>query len=433
VIAETFSRSSGLNGTLLTAADKSISHRSALFAAMAEGTSKISGYLRADDTDSTLAAIRALGAGVKVEGDSIEIEGIGLTKALPVAGAIDVGNSGTLMRLLAGWLSGQGQGSWLIDGDDSIRKRPIDRVAVPLAQLGAEITTTAGLPPFTVAGASLVAADVQMTVSSAQVKSAILIAGLLADGVTSVHESPPSRDHTERMLSEQGAELEITDDGTTRTISIQSCDSLRAVDRVVPGDPSSAAFLLVAALLVPGSQVTVRNVCLNPGRIGLFRILKRMGAQIDGLPAVDPDPLGAEPIGDLTARSSSLLATDVGRDEVPSAIDELPLFALAACFAEGTSTVTGAEELRVKETDRIQTVVDGLEGLGARITAQPDGFTVVGGTGISGGTINSWGDHRLAMLGAVAGLASDSAVTVEDFGAASVSYPKFATDITSLA
>ena len=431
--SETFSCSDGLNGSLLTAADKSISHRSALFAAMAAGTSRIDGYLRADDTNSTLAAIQALGAGVRVDGDSIEVEGIGLTGARSVAGAIDVGNSGTLMRLLAGWLAGQGQGSWMIDGDDSIRRRPIDRVAVPLAQLGAEISTTQGLPPFAVRGSKLVAADVQMTVSSAQVKSAILIAGLLANGTTSVSESPASRDHTERMLSEQGAELRITDDGSTRTISIEGCESLHAVDRIVPGDPSSAAFLLVAALLVPGSEVTVRNVCLNPGRIGLFRILQRMGAQIDGLPELDPDPLGAEPIGDLTAYSSKLVATDIERAEVPSAIDELPLFALAACFADGTSTVTGAEELRVKETDRIQTVVDGLGGLGGSITAQPDGFTVVGGTGISGGTINSCGDHRLAMLGAVAGLASDSAVTVEDFGAASVSYPKFAADIASLA
>jgi 3-phosphoshikimate 1-carboxyvinyltransferase len=261
----------------------------------------------------------------------------------------------------------------------------------------------------------------------------VLIAGLLADGVTAVSESPSSRDHTERMLSEQGAELQVTETDGTRRVAIRGCDSLRAVDRVVPGDPSSAAFLLVAALLVPGSEVTVKNVCLNPGRIGLFRILQRMGAQIDGLPNELPDLLGPEPIGDLTARSSSLVATDIGADEVPSAIDELPLFALAACFADGTSTVSGAEELRVKETDRIQTVVDGLSGLGARITSQADGFTVVGGSGITGGTINSCGDHRLAMLGCVAGLASESAVTVEDFGAASVSYPEFAADIASLA
>ena len=431
--SEIFRRSSGLNGSLLTAADKSISHRSALFAAMADGTSTITGYLRADDTNSTLAAIRALGAGVEAEGDTIKVDGVGLRGARAVDGSIDVGNSGTLMRLLAGWLCGQGQGSWLIDGDESIRKRPVDRVAVPLGQLGASISTSAGLPPFTVEGATLSAADIQMTVSSAQVKSAILIAGLLANGTTSVTEAPASRDHTERMLSEQGAELEVTESGGTRTVSISGSGSLHAVDRVVPGDPSSAAFLLVAALLIPGSEVTVRNVCLNPGRIGLFRILQRMGAEIEGLPEGLPDALGSEPIGHLTARSSSLVATEIGRDEVPSAIDELPLFALAACFAEGTSTVTGAEELRVKETDRIQTVVDGLAALGARITAQADGFTVVGGTGIAGGTINSCGDHRLAMLGAVAGLASDSHVTVEDFSAASVSYPNFAADIASLA
>ena len=428
-----FLPASGLGGSIRTAADKSISHRAALFAAMADGESRIDGYLRAADTESTLDAISALGAAVEREADSILIRGVGLRGAGPVPGGIDVGNSGTLMRLLAGWLCGQETGSWLIDGDESIRRRPVDRVARPLAAMGASIETSAGLPPFTVHGSRLTGAELLMEVSSAQVKSAALIAGLLADGDTSVIESPASRDHTERMLAEQGADLKVIDDGETRSVKVSGCDSIGAVDRVVPGDPSSAAFLLVAALLVPDSEVTVERVCLNPGRIGLFRILERMGAEIDGLPDDDPEVLGSEPIGNLTARTSVLSGTTVGADEVPAAIDELPLLALAACFANGRTLIEGAEELRVKETDRIATVVEGLSGLGADIEAQPDGFSVIGRGELRGGRISSFGDHRLAMLGAVAGLASKQGVTVENFEAAGVSYPAFADDIASLA
>jgi len=428
-----FEPSGPLAGSIRTAADKSISHRSALFAAMADGTSRIDGYLRAADTDSTLAAVAALGASVEADGGHVTIKGVGLRGAKVPAAAIDVGNSGTLMRLLAGWLAGQGSGSWRLDGDASIRKRPVDRVADPLSQLGASIDTSQGLPPFTVHGASLHSAAIDMAVASAQVKSAILIAGLLADGRTSVTEATASRDHTERMFAEQGARVTVADSEHGHIVSVDGCESLQAVDRTVPGDPSSAAFLLVAALLVPGSEVTVERVCLNPGRIGLFRILQRMGAQIDGLPDSDSAELGPEPIGALTARYSHLVATTVSEAEVPSAIDELPLLALAACFAEGTTSVSGAEELRVKETDRIETVVTGLSALGAKIEGRPDGFEIQGAEVLEGGTIDSCGDHRLAMLGAVAGLASRSGVEVVDFGAAGVSYPAFGQDIASLA
>jgi 3-phosphoshikimate 1-carboxyvinyltransferase len=428
-----FEPSGPLTGTLRTAADKSISHRCALFAAMADGTSRIEGYLRAADTDSTLAAVAALGAGVEADGGQVTITGVGLRGVQATAGAIDVGNSGTLMRLLAGWLAGQGSGSWAFDGDESIRKRPVDRVADPLSQLGASIETSQGLPPFTVHGTTLHSAAIDMAVASAQVKSAILIAGLLAEGRTSVTEVTASRDHTERMLAEQGARITVVDSVQGHTVTIEGCDSLVAVDRTVPGDPSSAAFLLVAALLVPGSEVKVERVCLNPSRIGLFRILQRMGAEIDGLPTDDSADLGPEPIGDLTARYSSLVATTVSEEEVPSAIDELPLLALAACFARGKTVVRGAEELRVKETDRIETVVNGLSALGARIEARPDGFEIEGAEMLEGGTIDSCGDHRLAMLGAVAGLASRNGVGVIDFAAAGVSYPTFPEDIASLA
>lgn len=400
---------------------------------MADGTSRIDGYLRAADTDSTLAAVATLGAGVEADGGSITITGVGLRGAQSASSTIDVGNSGTLMRLLAGWLAGQRSGSWTLDGDESIRKRPVDRVADPLTELGASIETSHGLPPFTVHGSDLHAAAIEMAVASAQVKSAILIAGLLADGRTSVTEATASRDHTERMLAEQGATVGVADSPEGHSVTIDACRSLAAVDRTVPGDPSSAAFLLVAALLVPGSEVTVERVCLNPGRIGLFRILERMGAQIDGLPEASADVLGPEPVGDLTARHSSLVATTVAADEVPSAIDELPLLALAASVAEGTTLIGGAEELRVKETDRIETVVSGLSALGAKIEGRPDGFEIEGVESLEGGSIDSCGDHRLAMLGAVAGLASRSGVEVRDFAAARVSYPAFADDIASLA
>ncbi len=428
-----FSPAGPLAGRLQTAADKSISHRAALFAAMADGTSTIEGYLRAADTDSTLEAIRALGCTVDVDGSSVRVRGVGLRGARAADGVIDVGNSGTLMRLLTGWLAGQPTGSWTVDGDESIRRRPIDRVAGPLGLMGASIATTAGLPPFTVEGSHLIGADHRMAVASAQVKSAILMAGLLADSATSVTESPPSRDHTERMLAEQGARISIVDDRTARTVTVEPCERLEPTDRTVPGDPSSAAFLVAAALIVPGSDVTVENIDLNPGRIGLFRILERMGASIDGLPESEPDPLGPEPLGSIRVRHSALKAVEVGADEVPASIDELPLLALVACFAEGTTVVTGAEELRVKESDRIEATVTGLSGLGARIEESPDGFSIDGIGRIRGGSIDSHGDHRLAMLGAVAGLASTDGVEVGDFDAAKVSYPGFAADIASLA
>ena len=400
---------------------------------MAEGTSTIDGYLRAADTDSTLAAVRALGCGVEVDGTNVRIEGVGLRGAGLVENAIDVGNSGTLMRLLTGWLAGQPQGEWRLDGDESIRRRPIDRVAAPLELMGARIDTTAGLPPFTVHGSSLVGANHRMAIASAQVKSAILMAGLLADSTTSVSESPASRDHTERMLAEQGAAISVSEVGSERTVTVEPCDRLEPTDRTVPGDPSSAAFLVAAALLVPGSDITVDDVDLNPGRIGLFRILERMGASIEGLPHSDPDPLGPEPLGSIRVTHGPLKAVEVGADEVPSSIDELPLLALVACFAEGVTTVTGAGELRVKESDRIEATVSGLSALGGRIEAAPDGFSIEGTGELRGGTIESLGDHRLAMLGAVAGLASREGVEIDDFAAAGVSYPGFAADLASLA
>ena len=433
-----FAPAAGLSGQLAAPADKSISHRAALLAAMSEGRSVIDGYLRAEDTDSTLDAIALLGAGVEASGDSVVINGVGLRGARSTGEVIDVGNSGTLMRLVTGWLAGQPSGNWRIDGDQSIRTRPIDRVADPLALMGAVIESTGGRPPFTVEARSLTAIDYTLPVASAQLKSALLIAGLIADGETVIRETPASRDHTERMLVEQGVDLTVDQlEQGGRIVRLKPVASLKSVDRRIPGDPSSAAFPLVAGLLVNNSNVSVQGVALNPTRTGLFSILGRMGARIDGLPSAEQQSgsgrLGPEPIGALISQTSALVATDVGADEIPSVIDELPLLALAACFADGTTVVSGAGELRVKETDRIASVVEGLQGLGATIEAREDGFAITGSGQLRGGTIDSRGDHRIAMLGAIAGLASEQGVTVEGFDAASVSYPNFQSDIETLA
>ena len=402
---------------------------------MADGRSVIEGYLRAADTDATLRVIAQLGAGVKVNGDSVAVDGVGLRGPKVVADGIGVDNSGTLMRLVSGWLAGQPGGSWRIDGDESIRTRPIGRIATPLTQMGATVTASDGTAPFELEGARLRAIDYELPVPSAQVKSAILIAGLLADGTTVVRENLASRDHTERMLIEQGADLEVVRENGGVRVSVAPAESLNAVDRLIPGDPSSAAFALTAALLIADANVELTNVCLNDGRTGLFRILKRMGANINWDGSSDESArsgLGPESAGSVTAGHSALVGTEVSGDEIPSAIDELPLLALAACFAEGQTIVTGASELRVKETDRIATVVNGLRGLGAQIEALEDGFVVDGGHGVKGGQIESHGDHRIAMMGAIAGLASEDGVEVVDFDAVSVSYPDFESDITSL-
>jgi 3-phosphoshikimate 1-carboxyvinyltransferase len=420
-----------LTGTVTPPADKSISHRAALFGAMSDEPVSVRNYLRAADTESTLNVVQALGAGVDDSGDELVIRGVGLhTPAEVTGGLLDVGNSGTLLRLLPGWLSGQPGGEWTLDGDDSIRRRPVDRVAGPLRQMGASIDTRdGGLPPMLVRGGSLTGIDYDMPVASAQVKTCVLIAGLLASGSTTVTEPSQSRDHTERILCR--ARVPFTREGLSMTV--QPVDELELDHVIVPGDPSSAAFLTVAACLVPNSRIVIEGMCLNWTRTGFFRIAQRMGAVIVGdLEEPGEGSETEEPIGEVDVASSPLVATEVTPEEVPLAIDELPLVGLLGCFAEGDTVVRGAEELRVKETDRIAGVVEGLNGLGANLEATDDGFVVHGGTGIEGGTIDSRGDHRLAMLGAVAGLASQSGVEVLGMDAADVSYPDFERDLRAL-
>ncbi|HUO71403.1 MAG TPA: 3-phosphoshikimate 1-carboxyvinyltransferase [Solirubrobacteraceae bacterium] len=428
-----FDPSGPLRGSLRVAGDKSVSHRAAIFGAMASEPVRISGYLDAADTNSTLAAVRRLGAIVEPRGDEVVIRGCGLREAKAPDGAIDVGNAGTLMRLLPGWLAFQAEHSFTLDGDASIRRRPVDRIAEPLRLMGARIDAREDrFPPFTVHGGPLRGIDYAPPVASAQVKSCVLLAGLMTDATT-VIEPVPTRDHTERLLLSAGAALSRTGDARSgyRT-TVGNVDELELDAVEVPGDMSSAAFLVAAGVLVPGSRLVLERIGVNWTRTGFLRILERMGAIVLG----DLEPVGGftagEPIADLDVTNGPIEGTAVEPHEVPLAIDELPLVALLGCFAEGETVVHGAQELRVKESDRIATVVDGLRGLGADIEAAADGFVVRGTGGLRGGRIDAHGDHRLALLGAVAGLASRDGVEVVGMEAAAVSYPGFADDIAML-
>jgi 3-phosphoshikimate 1-carboxyvinyltransferase len=436
-----FDPSGPLRGSLRPPADKSISHRAALIAAMGEGETRIEGYLDAADTRSTLAAVQALGAKIEVEkggagtseawGGSgtpvdgpLRVAGVGLRGA---AGArIDVGNAGTPLRLLPGWLAGQEGGGWTLDGDDSIRRRPVDRIALPLRQMGARLECREErLPPLEITGAALHGITYEMPVASAQVKSCLLFAGLLAEGETRVVEGLPSRDHSERMLAAAGAVIE-RDGGA---VIVQPAQRLEPGEIAIPADISSAAFFIVAALLIDGSEVVLEQVGVNPTRTGLLTILGRMGAEIEVEPGGER---GGEPTARLRIRPAPLRAVEVGGAEVPLAIDELPLVALAACFAEGTTTIRDAAELRRKESDRILTVATALTVLGGQVDTFEDGMEIHGAGGLRGGAIESHGDHRIAMLGAVAGLASREGVEVAGMDAAAVSYPGFEADLGSL-
>jgi 3-phosphoshikimate 1-carboxyvinyltransferase len=421
----------GLRGDLRPPTDKSISHRAAILGAMAAEPVRIRGFLDAADTNSTLRAVQHLGALVQVGADEVLVRGTGLRNAAVPDAPIDVGNAGTLLRLLPGWLAAQEGRAYTVDGDASIRRRPVDRIAEPLRLMGAEVDATDGrLPPFTITGTHLRSIHYELPVASAQVKSCVLLAGLAADGATTVSEPAASRDHTERMLTAAG----VTVHRNGRHVTVAGTDELTLDELVIPGDPSSAAFAIAAGVLVPGSRLVLRGVGVNWTRSGFVRIAQRMGAIVIGDLEDEPgDEVAAtEPISDLDVTAGPLVATVVEPEEVPLAIDELPLVALLGCFAEGETVVRGAQELRLKETDRIATVVEGLSGLGATIEATDDGFVVTGTGGLRGGRISSHGDHRLAMLGAVAGLASHEGVEVDGMEAADVSYPGFMDDMARL-
>jgi 3-phosphoshikimate 1-carboxyvinyltransferase len=409
-----------LLGHIAVPGDKSISHRALLIGALTDSETHVRGFGRSADTQSTVDALRTLGIEVDdLADDELLVKGRGLTPFRGLTPVVDCGNAGTLMRLLTGVVAGQ-EGRYELTGDESLRTRPMDRVAEPLTRMGAHIETTNGLPPVVIEGTdSLQAIEYALPVASAQVKSAILLAGLNASGTTTVSEPVPTRDHTELMLDAAGARV------TRRpnSVSLDAPARLRLLEVTVPGDFSAAAPFIVAATLLAGSELTIHDVGLNPRRTGLLDVLERMGARIN---VFNRRKAGGELIGDLEVRSAELTATDVAADEVPLLVDELPLFALAAAGARGNSHLAGAGELRLKETDRIETVTNGLRALGVRIRARDDGFDVRGVPARpTGGRMPSNGDHRIAVLAAIAGVVSRDGVDVGGADAVAISFPGF--------
>jgi len=407
-----------LHGQMLLPGDKSISHRVLLLGALAEGASQISGFLASGDCLATLTCLGALG--IRIERHScatLTTHGQGLRGLQEPVAPLDCARSGTTMRLLAGMLAGQSFTSRLT-GDQQLLQRPMRRVAEPIHHMGGEIETIDGHGPLTVRGRPLHGHEHHLPVASAQVKSALLLAGLYADGPTTVHQPGPARDHTERMLAAMGADIE------TAGLCVTLCPgrSLAPLSIEVPGDISSAAFPLVAATLVPHSSITLKGVGVNPTRTGLLDVLAAMGADI-GMD--NRRNLGNEPLADLTAQASGLVGAEVSGDTVVRMIDELPALAVAATQARGTTVVRDAAELRVKESDRIAALVAELRKLGARIDALPDGFVVQGPTPLHGAVVDSWGDHRLAMALSIAGLIAPEGVAVENAECVDDSFPGF--------
>jgi 3-phosphoshikimate 1-carboxyvinyltransferase len=399
--------------------DKSITHRALLMGAVAQGVSTVRNWLPAADCQATLNALRALRVDVEqISPTELLVNGVGLRGFRPPAAPIDCQGSGTTMRLLAGILAGQSFASTL-DGHAGLRRRPMERVAVPLREMGAEVVTHNGCPPLTVAGGNLRGIDYQLPVASAQVKSAILLAGLYAEGQTVVGQPGPSRDHTERMLRAQGVSIRSGDDTITLAPDTRP---LAPISLTVPADFSSAAFPLVAALLVGVGEVTLEGVGVNSTRTGLLDVLDEMGAEITWLNQTEQ---GGEPVADLMVRSCELRGVEVGGELVVRMIDEFPILAVAATQARGETLVRDARELRVKETDRIASVVAELRAMGAPIQEQEDGFVVEGPIRLRGARVHSHGDHRLAMALVIAGLIAEGETVVEEADVFADSFPDF--------
>lgn len=407
-----------VRGTIRVPGDKSISHRAALFNAMAEGSATITGFAPGEDCASTLACVRELGAAVERVGDTVTIRGAGARGPREPTDVLDCGNSGTTARLLCGALAGASIFA-VLTGDASLRRRPMARVTEPLRAMGASIAGREGgrLPLALQPCQRLRGSAHRLTVASAQVKSALLLAGLGAEGATTVVEPSPSRDHTERLLVAMGADIQADQSG----ITLRPAGTLRATDVVVPGDFSSAAFWLVLACLHADAELRVVGVGLNPTRTGLLDVLRAMGADVQ---VENQRDAAGEPVGDLVARSSRLRGTTVAGALVPLAIDELPLIALLGLFAEGATIVRDAAELRLKESDRIAVVADGLQSLGGDVAATADGWRINGGARLEPGRVHSRGDHRVAMVFALAG-ALGAGAYVEGARSVSVSYPEF--------
>jgi 3-phosphoshikimate 1-carboxyvinyltransferase len=414
------SNKSGLKGSIRVPGDKSISHRSIMFGSLAEGTSHISGFLEGEDSLNTLRAFQAMGVNIEGPVDGkVTIEGVGMHGLTKPAGPLYVGNSGTSMRLLAGLLAGQ-RFDVELSGDSSLSKRPMKRVTDPLAEMGAKVDTAeGGKPPLKITGKqSLNSISYKMPMASAQVKSCCLLAGMYADGKTCVTEPAVTRDHTERMLKAFGCDVEVQ--GSTACVTGPA--KLIATDIDVPADISSAAFFMVGASIADDSDILLEHVGINPTRTGIIDILKLMGADIT---FSNQQEIGGEPVVDIQVRSSSLKGVHIPEELVPLAIDEFPVIFVAAACASGQTVVTGAEELRVKESDRIQVMADGLVALGVDARATDDGMIIQGG-GIGAGTVHSHDDHRIAMAFAMAGLRASGDIHIEDCDNVNTSFPRFA-------
>jgi 3-phosphoshikimate 1-carboxyvinyltransferase len=407
-------------GHVVVPGDKSISHRSVLLGGLGEGETHVKGFGRSADTMATVHAMRALGVEVEELGDDeLVVHGVGLRGLRAPDEPVDCANAGTLIRLLAGIVSGQ-TGRFELTGDESLRSRPMERIAEPLRRMGARITTEDGHAPVVIEGSdALVGIDYALPVASAQVKSAVLLAGLNASRETTVVEPKPTRDHTELMLEAGGVKIRRR----PGSVTVDASGAIRLGELVVPGDFSSAAPLFVAAALVPGSDVTVHELGLNPRRAALLDVLERMGARVS---IYNRRRAGREPVGDVQVQHAELVATAITPDEVPLLVDELPLVALLGSHARGETVVRGAAELRVKESDRIEAVTDLLRACGAKIHSTEDGWKITGvPRRLKGGKVAAQGDHRIAMLGAIAGLSSRGGVEIEGADTVAVSFPGF--------
>ncbi|WP_044336338.1 3-phosphoshikimate 1-carboxyvinyltransferase [Rossellomorea aquimaris] len=415
----------GLNGELQVPGDKSISHRAVMFGSVAEGKTVIHNFLMGEDCLSTIECFRKLGVDIQVTEEKVIVQGEGWDHLTEPQDILDVGNSGTTTRLIMGILAGRPFHSVLI-GDDSIAKRPMKRVTEPLKKFGTIIDgrSEGNYTPLSIRGGNLKGIHYSLPVASAQVKSALILAGLQAEGITEIEEPEKTRNHTEKMIIEFGGHIERHGD----TIKVKGGQVLKGTEVYVPGDISSAAFFMVAAAIVPDSRVLLRNVGLNETRVGIVEVMKRMGASLE----IMESSKDGEPIGDILVESSDLTGIEIGGDLIPSLIDEIPVIALLASQAKGKTTIKDAEELKVKETNRIDAIVQELGKLGADIRGTDDGMIIEGKTPLHGGEVHSWGDHRIGMTLAVASLITDSDVYLEGAGAVNISYPAFFEHINHL-
>ncbi|WP_332401145.1 3-phosphoshikimate 1-carboxyvinyltransferase [Lactococcus laudensis] len=416
----------GLSGKLKVPGDKSISHRSIMFGALAKGTTRVHDILRGEDVLSTMAVFRELGVTIEDKGDEVVVHGVGFDGLRAPQERLDMGNSGTSIRLISGVLAGQPFSAEMF-GDDSLSKRPMDRVTIPLRQMGVDISgqTERDLPPLKITGSNhLTPINYTLPVASAQVKSALIFAALQADGESVITEKEKTRNHTEDMIQQFGGEISVNG----KEIRIKGGQSFTATDVTVPGDISSAAFFLVAGLIIPNSEIALKNVGINETRTGIIEVIQAMGGDLT-LSDVDEVVKSAT----LTVRTSQLTPTEISGDIIPRLIDELPVIALLATQANGTTVIRDAEELKVKETDRIQVVADMLNDMGADITPTDDGMIIKGKTNLNGATINTQGDHRIGMTAAVAALlVTDGDVILERSEAIQTSYPAFFEDLSHL-